>query len=177
MEEKINEEQINISKKKKWNTKSIVFLLFVVLSTVAMNFYNNSIKNDIEKIKSEISVYESSINDVKKDKKIQIYSLLELNANVLDTYKRNNKITTYINHMNVIQAKYDLVFKWFTFSNWELSTKAEIISDDKAIAYQKTRDFLRDYRKDKKALFDLDFVNQITGMDDMKFKVNFKVKN
>ena len=176
MEEKIGE-KVNILKRKKWNFKSMFFLIIVILLTIAMNFYNNSIKNDIENIKSEISVIESSIKDVEKDKKIQIYSLLELNANVIDAYKKNNKITRYINHMNVIQAKYDLVFKWFTFSNWELSTSVEIISDNKAIAYQKTRDFLRDYRRDKKALFDLDFVNQITWMDDMKFKVNFKIKN
>jgi hypothetical protein len=42
-----------------------------------------------------------------------------------------------------------------------LFTNIEIVSDDKAIAYQKTRDFLKNYRTDSKALFDLQFVNTI----------------
>jgi hypothetical protein len=88
-----------------------------------------------------------------------------------------NKVTTYINHMNVIQAKYDLKFKWFSLNNWDIVSDIEIVSDDKAIAYQKTRDFLRWYRADSKALFNLDFVNQIEWMDDMKFEAYFKVKN
>jgi len=170
-------EEVNkVVKKSKNNTNSIVFLIIVVLSTIIMAIYNNSIRNDIEKIKTNISWIESSIKEVENDKKLQIYSLLELNSNVIKSYKSMNNITMYINHMNVIQAKYDLSFKWFKLANWELLTNIEIVSDDKAIAYQKTRDFLKNYRKDSKALFELQFVNNIEWMDDMKFKWYFKIK-
>ena len=170
-------EEVNkVVKKSKWNTNSIIFLVVVVLSTIIMSLYNNSIQNDIQEIKTNISWIESSIKEVENDKKLQIYSLLELNSNVIRSYKSMNNITMYINHMNVIQAKYDLSFKWFNLSNWELFTDIEIVSDDKAIAYQKTRDFLKNYRNDSKALFDLQFVNNIEWMDDMKFKWYFKIK-
>jgi hypothetical protein len=42
----------------------------------------------------------------------------------------------------------------------KLNSKIKVISDDKAIAYQKTRDFLKKYRNDPNALFNLEFVNQ-----------------
>ncbi len=170
------EEVKKISKKTWGNTKSIIFLIVILVSTIIMSFYNNSIKKDIEKIKIETNKIESSIKEVEKDKKLQIFSLLELNNNVISSYKSMNQITTYINHMNVIQAKYDLKFKWFSLSNGELVSSIEIISDDKAIAYQKTRDFLKNYKMDSKALFDLGFVNQIEGMDNMKFQAFFKIK-
>lgn len=171
-------EEINrISKKPKKNVTSITFLVIVLLSTIIMHLYNISVKNDIEKSKTNISWIETNIKNVKKDKKLQIYSLLQKNKDVINSYKLMNNVTMYINHMNVIQAKYDLLFKWFTLNNWKLFTNIEINSDDKAIAYQKTRDFLKNYRTDKKTLFDLDFVNQIEWMDNMKFKWYFKIKN
>lgn len=176
MEEVVEELNV-IQKKPKKNMNSIAFLVIVLLSTVLMAFYNSSIKKDIEKIKMDISLIDDSINEVKQDKKLQIFSLLESNDSVINSYKMMNKVTTYINHMNVIQAKYDLKFKWFSLNNWDIVSDIEIVSDDKAIAYQKTRDFLRWYRADSKALFNLDFVNQIEWMDDMKFEAYFKIKN
>jgi len=110
MEELVEELNV-IQKKPKKNMNSIVFLVIVLLSTILMSFYNISVKKDIEKIKMNISSIDDSINEVKQDKKLQIFSLLESNNNVINSYKMMNKITTYINHMNVIQAKYDLKFK------------------------------------------------------------------
>jgi hypothetical protein len=49
-------------------------------------------------------------------------------------------------------------------------------SDDKGIAYKKLVAFLRDYKNSDKALFELGFIDSISGYDDMKFRVSFKVK-
>jgi hypothetical protein len=87
-----------------------------------------------------------------------------------------NKIPTYINHLGDIQTKYDIKFTWFILSDLWLDTIVEVKSDDKAIAYQKARDFIKNYRKDPDALFNLDFINQISWMDNIKFKVHFKIK-
>lgn len=170
------EEVNNVSKKPRKNIASIAFLIAVIVSTFAMHFYNNSLETDIEKVKIEISTIEESIKDVQKDKKLQIYSLLQLNDKVIRWFKLMNKVPMYINHMNDIEVKYDLKFTSFSLSNLELITNIEIISDDKWIAYQKTRDFLKTYRTDPNALFKLDFVNQIQWMDQMKFKVSFQIK-
>jgi len=176
-EEEVIKKTTPVNKKTRNNINSLMFLLVVVVSTISMFFYNSLLEWDIEVIKTSISNYELSIKEVEKDKKIQIFSLLELNQWLLNSYKKMNKISTYINHMNVIQAKYDLKFEWFNLSNWKLVSAIEITSDDNWIAYQKTRDFIKNYRTDNKALFDLGFINQVEWMDDMKFKVSFEIKN
>ena len=175
MEETI--EKTNIAwKKNKNNLKSVVFLIIVIMVTVWLKFYNNSLYEETQKIKTEISSYDSRIKEVQKDKKIQIYTLLELNNSVIRGYKLMNKISTYINHMKYIETKYWVKFSWFGLNDLTINSKVKIISDDKAIAYQKTRDFLKKYRVDPNALFNLKFVNQIEWMDEMKFKVEFDVK-
>jgi hypothetical protein len=87
-----------------------------------------------------------------------------------------NDITKYINHMNVIASKYKLKFSGFNLVKWEITSNVSIVSDNDWIAYQRVKDFISKYRIDKKALFDLKFINSVEWMDDMKFKVNFKVK-
>jgi hypothetical protein len=99
-----------------------------------------------------------------------------LNKWVINSFEKNNKVTKYINHMNVIAWKYNLEFVWFKLSGWVISSDVKVISDNKSIAYQKVRDFIKKYRIDSKALFDLEFINWIEWMDNMKFKVNFKIK-
>jgi hypothetical protein len=57
-----------------------------------------------------ISSYNSNIREVQKDKKIQIYTLLELNDNVIRSYKLMNKIPKYINHLKDIETIYGVKF-------------------------------------------------------------------
>lgn len=170
------EEIINVWKKKKKYMISMIFLVSVLVLTIGLYFYNNMLKSDIAKLKIDITTLDSNIKEVQNNKKIQIYTLLELNDSVIRSYKLMNKVSQYINHLKYIESEYNIKFKWFSLNNLELSTGIEAVSDDNGIAYQKTRDFLKNYKIDKNALFDLEFVNQITWMDNMKFKVNFKIK-
>ena len=170
--------EINFDTKKTRSTyfTSIVFLIAVIFITICLYFYNNYLFKDIEKIKLNIVNIESSIKEVEKDKNLQVYSLLEINKKVISSYEKMNDISKYINHMNVISWKYNLKFEWFEFSKWELTSNVNIVSDDKWIAYSKTKEFIEKYRNDAKALFDLGFVNSIEWMDDINFKVTFKIK-
>lgn len=156
---------------------SIVFLWLVIVTTIGLHFYNNFILSEINNIKDNIVSIESNIEEVEKDKNLQVYSLLELNKTILESYKKMNRVTLYLNHMNTIAAKYNLEFSWFNLANWEINTNIKIDSDNKWIAYQKTRDFIKQYRNDKMALFDLSFVNGVEWMDSMKFKANFIINN
>jgi hypothetical protein len=85
------------------NMSSIIFLVVVVISTISLYLYNNFLIKEIEKTKMSISSIESNISDVEKDENLQVYSLLELNKEVINSYDLMNKVTNYINHMNVIQ--------------------------------------------------------------------------
>ena len=170
--------ELNVINKKTSSSymTSLVFLIIVIVSTVGLNYYNNSLITEVESIKNSINTIDDNIAEVEKDKNLQIYSLLELNKWVIESYEKMNNITKYINHMNIISRVYDLEFTGFNLSNWVLSTNIEIMSDDNWIAYVKTKDFIKKYRNDAKALFDLSFINSVEWMDIMKFKVDFKIK-
>lgn len=170
--------EINITIKNKVSNyiASIIFLIVVLIITVSLHFYNYYVWNEVEKIKTNISSIDASISSVEKDKRLKIYSLLELNKELINSYNKMNDVTKYINHMNVISSKYKLKFSGFNLAKWEITSNVSMVSDNDWIAYQRAKDFISKYRIDKKALFDLKFISSVEWMDDMKFKVNFKVK-
>lgn len=155
---------------------SILFLLVVVIATTVLYLYNNHLKSNIEEIQASITTIESNINEVENDKNIQIYRLIQLNKTVISSYESMNDVIKYINHINVIKGKYGLMFMGFDLSKWEIVTNIKTSSDGEWLAYQKTRDFINKYRQDSKALFNLGFISSVEWMDEIKFKVNFKIK-
>jgi len=173
----MNEINIAIKNNKTSYFSSIIFLTIVLVVTIALYFYNNYSLSEIEKLKINISSIDSNISEVEKDKTLQVYSLLELNKQTIKSYEDMNNVSKFINHMNVIEGKYNLIFSWFDLSNGEIKSNIKVSSDDQwVIAYTKAKDFISKYRIDSKALFDLWFITSIEWMDDMQFKVNFKIK-
>lgn len=162
--------------KKKTYTTSLIFFIVVVVFTLSIYFFNSYIEGKVENIKSEINSIEKSISEVEQNEKLQVYSLLEINKELISSYNKMNNITKYINHMNVIWWKYDLNLLGFNLSEGEIITNINVLSDNKWIAYEKTRDFIKNYRNDEKALFNLWFINSVEWMDDMSFKVTLKIK-
>lgn len=155
---------------------SLLFFGVVVIFTILLYIYNSYLTNDIEDIQSNISVIESNIKEVESDKNIQIYSLLQINKKVIKLYENMNNITKFINNLNLIKDKYDLIFEWFSLANWEIKTDVKVISDEKWIAFHKARDFISKYREDSDALFNLWFVSSFDWMDEIKFNINLKIK-
>lgn len=170
--------EMNLNTKKPISsyTMSILFFAVVVVATILMFLYNSFLSWQVEELESKISWIEISIKAVEQDESLQIYSLLELNKEAISKYENMNRITEFINHMNTIKWKYNLDIKWFDLKNWEIETLIRSSSDNEWIAYEKTKEFISNYRVDELAMFDLLFVNSFTWMDDMKFKVNFKIK-
>lgn len=169
----------NIMKPKKVKsgyTWSLIFLILVVAGTVGLYFYNNNLAHENENIKSDILSIQNSIAEVEKYEDLQIYSLLQLNQKVIDGYSLMNNVVKYINHMNVVAAKNKVAFTGFSMDKGNIKTSVKTLSDDDAIAYQKTKDFIKNYRSDEKALFVLNFINGFEWMDDMRFDVNFSLK-
>jgi len=101
---------------------------------------------------------------------------IEANKSTIINLEKRSTITKYINHLQAISKKYDIIFEDFAISWWSVNVKATINSSDKWIAYVKTRDFIKNYRVTEGALFKLDFINSIEWMDSMKFNVVFNIK-
>ena len=170
-------ENNKLYKTKKSNlTVSIWFLIFVITSTTWFFFYNNFLENKAEVLQGEIRNLESSISEIQKNKDLQIYNLVSLNKKSIELLKRNSKVTKFINHLKVISSKYNLDFRWFNYSNGSLSTSIKLVSDENGLAYNRATNFIKSYREAPEALFELDFINSISGHDRMSFDVKFNVK-
>jgi hypothetical protein len=96
---------------------------------------------------------------------------------MIEELDKRSKISTYIKHLKSLYPEnvYWISFEWFSLTNWKINTKATIESTNK-IAYEKTRDFIRNYRTSTGALLDLEFINLVEWMDSIKFDANFKIK-
>ncbi len=160
---------------------SVSFLVFILVITFWLNFYNNSIKDFNSEKENSITWLKNIIEGYKNNEELNVYSLIQTSKNYLDKLHYNSKITDFLTHMNYIKEKYDLDFRWFVF-NWEvISTSVMIESDEYSdtnykLAYQKVVDFISKYREDHDALFELEFVDRIVWYDEMKFDVDFKIK-
>ncbi len=83
--------------------------------------------------------------------------------------------------MPLIKSNYNIDFRWFNFNSSIIWTSVLLDSDeynelDYKLAYQKFVKFVWEYRNDENALFDLSFINRISWHDQMKFDLNFIIK-
>ena len=165
-----------ITQKKKELFWPLVFLWVVLALSIILFLFNFSLDYSTKDLNKKIIERTNDINVLKNDPKIQVYSLIEANKSTIINLEKRSTITKYINHLQAISKKYDIIFEDFAISWWSVNVKATINSSDKWIAYVKTRDFIKNYRVTEGALFKLDFINSIEWMDSMKFNVVFNIK-
>lgn len=165
-----------ITQKKKDLYGPLIFLWVVLLLSVGLFLYNWKVERNISDLNNKISQRINDIETLKNDPKVQVYSLIQNNKNTIDTLENRSKITQYIKHLNAISNKYDVIFEWFNLSQWKISIQAIINSSEKGIAYIKARDFIKNYRLEKNALFNLWFINSVEWSDFLKFNVEFSIK-
>lgn len=174
---KKNMNEVNfITQKKKDLYWPLIFLWIVLLLSLGLFLYNFKLDKNISDLNSKISQRNIDIETLKNDPKVQVYSLIQNNINTIYILEKRSKITEYIKHLNSISKKYDVNFEWFNLSQWVLSIQAIINSSEKWIAYIKARDFIKNYRLEENALFDLWFINSVEGSDFLKFNVEFSIK-
>jgi len=150
------ENEIYKSPKSKVFTFSTMFLWLVILLTIWLYSYNFYLEWKNNELKDECSAKQKLVAEKKQQKKLKIYSLYTMNKANIDKLEKYSKIKLYINHLESITNKYNIIFKWFSYFNWEIKTIAYSVSDAKSIDYQKTVKFLREYKKDSKALFNIE---------------------
>lgn len=128
-------------------------------------------------LQEKITQIDTNINELSKDKSLEIFALINANKKVLDIMESRSNVTTYIKHMKSIAGLYDLEFRGFEISGSQIHTNAFIKSDDNGIAYKKLVKFIENYRNNENSLFELSFLNRVLGYDDMKLGIGFKVKD
>lgn len=167
-----------ITNKNKLPFAPIVFLLITVIITISLFFYNYYLNSKNNEILANIESREISIKELNSDTRIQVYSLLEANSYSFFELEKRNKITLYISHLEKISNDYWLRFDWFNFSDWKLTTTVfSETTESSKLGYNKTVDFIREYRKNSDSLFDLEFINSVEwSADSMKYNISLNLK-
>ncbi len=172
------------SKKAKVPFYSIALFVLVLVSSIWLYIYNLYLQDEIWAINKDIIVYKTNIKELKKDEKLQVYTLIEENKKILNEMEKRSKITNYINAVEKISVKMWLEFGDFNYSDGKITTdvvaktKSLAVSGEdviKNLAYVKVRDFIKKYRKDQTALFDLGFINSFNWTDEISDTIEFSV--
>jgi len=155
---------------------SIVFLLIVIVGTIALSFYNKNLDGENKNLLEEISTRETSIKKLKKNKNIEAYHIYNMNRKVLDTLAEKSKIPTFIEHILRTMIHYDLTFENFSYIDGGLTLGVIAKTNEKGLAYSKVIKFIDQYNKSKKWLFYLGEIENFSGQDSIKFQANFTLK-
>lgn len=147
--------------------------LLIVISLFSVNYY---LETKITGLEGKINNYNLSIKEKQKDKSIQVYNLLKENKKVIEDLDKKSQINKFIYHIREVQNTYWLLFKWFSYTNWVVSLSVYIPFNTDMTAANRASYFIKSYREDKSALFDLDFINTFNWYDSMTFNANLKLK-
>lgn len=91
------------------------FLLFVIVGTAALFFYNTYLDTKNTQLQQEISQRKLSIEELRKDKNIEAYYIYNLNKSILDTFTQQSQIPTFIEHALRTMIRYDVTFQDFSY--------------------------------------------------------------
>lgn len=156
---------------------AIILLIFVVIITVLLWVYNHVLSSKIDDMSTTIEEHKTTITALKKEKEVYVYNLMTLHGKSLDMLDKRSNISEYILHLQEISGQYNVDFRGFNLSNWNITTKAQFNTNDTGVSYNKAVRFIWDYRKSDSALFDLNFVSSIESTDlDVKIPVEFSLK-
>lgn len=170
---------------------SLWFFVFVLLLTAILAWYNLFLSKENNTLLWDIESNKKIISQLKKNKEVQVATLLSENRSILEKMEKDNNIVAYINHVRSLERAYSVKFHGFSFGNWKLQSELKFESQKweeitamntsqwikkQAIAYQEVVRFIRDYRANKESIFDLSFVAWIEGNDNISFPVSFILK-
>jgi hypothetical protein len=165
-----------INKKNKEFLYSLWFLSFVLVISIGIFWYNTFLVKANQELEEQIINIDNSLNEVKKDKRIQIKELIDINKSILKELDKKSNVVNYIKHLRLLNSKYGINLEGFDYNAWKITTTAKISSDERGPAYGKLVRFIQDYRLNKDNELDLMFVNTISGHDTIEFTANFKLK-
>ena len=175
--EKTNDVKSSIKKKNNINVMPFTFLILIILSTIWIYSYNYYYELENIKLDEKIAEVTKDIEDINKDKNIQVYNVIEKNTKILNKLDAYSQITKFMDSIAYIEKVYWLKISNFSYSNWMITTEAETYSRISSTPYLSVSRFIEKYRKDDKVAFTLPFISKVTGSDKIKFSLKLKVKD
>lgn len=164
-------------KKKSWTFYiGIIFLIFTLLISGGLYFYNSSLETKNQVLKSKINQIEGSIKDIQSDEAVQVYSVYERNKVFLGELWQKSQISIFAKHLKKTLLKYNLTAKGFNYSDGTVSTNLTVETGDKNYAYEKIVRLLREYSQDELSLFEVGEITNFQWHDKITFNANFTLK-
>lgn len=154
-------------------------LLLSILATGGIYFYNSWIEKSNIALKWKVAEIQSNIEDLKKDDKIQVASLISKNKLMLQKKEYFSQIPTFFKYINEISETHSIDFESFKYRDWVITMDAVAQWWQWSESYKKIVDFIKEYREDdisNSQYFDLWFVQSFENDWDIRFEVNFEVK-
>lgn len=177
---------IEVKNKKRNLHYSIIFLVVIIIITAGLYGYNSYITSKNDDLEQEISLLKSQVTSAKKDRGVLVSTLLESNKKILEQLESRNDVATFITHMWIIERTYNLKFQNFQYVNGIINTdvffeskKSDIANNvwiDSTLAYKDTVEFIKKYRNNKNAPFILEFINMVSGTDNISFPISLRLK-
>lgn len=155
---------------------ALFFFIFCILSSAWIHFYNMSVSKEIRGIEENLSQVKKSIADREADPLIQSYLLYETHKSIFERLAYESEISTFVEHIKTIALRYGIEFRWFAYNQWDITTNIRSDNDARWFWYQKVTTFLRDYRDDENALFDLNSVNAFRWHDRIEYALTLRLQ-
>ncbi len=156
---------------------AISFLLFVIIWTIALGFYNSRLVEENASLSQRVSQIEGSIEELQSDENVQIYSIYDKHSSFLDELALQSDIPKFVSHLRKQFGIYGLESKGFNYSSWQATIDISAQTNDSGYAYEKIVKFLRAYKAlEEGALFDVEFIQTLAGYDRINFSWKFTLK-
>lgn len=163
-------------KKKTWLYASWGILLLVAILTGGLYYYNMQLDSELWDLESDITQVETSIDSINQESDVQIYSIYSRHQDFLKRLEVNSKISSMVNHLKRTFTIHELQYDRFSYSNETVTIDLSLETNDSWYAYEKVTSFLRNYRENEQALFDVEQVSEISWYDRMSFTAVFTLK-
>lgn len=158
---------------------ALSFLVFVVLATLGLFFYNSRLLAKNTDIQSQIDTLSTSISEVESHKDVQVYSIYSQNKQFLDTLSQNSKLSSFVAHIKKNLRKYGLEGQGFNYAGGVVTVSLSSQTNDTGYAYEKVVKFLREYnlQGEEKSPFILQKISAFAGYDTINYTAQFKIPN
>ncbi len=156
----------------------ISWVIFVLLFLVTVGIYgvNMSFSKKVEQLRTELNTQTTQINQLKQDKRLELFQLVEKNKTMLEKYKKMSQIPQYVNDVTQLAKNYRLDILGFSYNVGTIQSKVIAKTDETSFGSVKTKNFLEYFRKQDEHIFSLDFVKNFEWQNDVTFQTQFQVK-
>jgi len=152
------------------------FLIFTLCATWGLYYYGNTLWEKIDENAANINQLETAISKIQEKEKVQIFSTYAQNETIFSDLSEKSKIPSMINHLIRIFNIQDIQYRWFNYSDGRAEVALSIETNDAWYAYEKVTKFLKTYRENEEARFDVAQISEFTWYDRMNFTADFILK-